>query len=85
MSIQAVSQNTVQTSAPASVPRSATSSASGSSAAQPMSSYTVTISSAARSMLAEARETSVQTAQEAGKGDQQAQRLLAREQAAKTN
>jgi hypothetical protein len=34
-------------------------------------------------MLAEATETSVQTAQEAGKGDRQAQRLLAKEAAAK--
>jgi hypothetical protein len=34
-------------------------------------------------MLAESAETSVQTAQEAGKGDQQAQRLLAKEAAAK--
>ncbi|MBB4519790.1 hypothetical protein GGD68_008606 [Paraburkholderia fungorum] len=33
--------------------------------------------------MAEASETSVQTAQEAGKGDQQAQRLLAKEVAAK--
>jgi len=34
-------------------------------------------------MLAEASETSVQTAQEAAKGDHQAQRLLAKETAAK--
>jgi hypothetical protein len=34
-------------------------------------------------MLAESTETSVQTAQEAGKGDHQAQRLLAKEAAAK--
>jgi hypothetical protein len=34
-------------------------------------------------MMTAATETSVQTAQEAGKGDQQAQRLLAREAAAK--
>jgi len=36
-------------------------------------------------MLAEATETSVQTAQEAAKGDQQAQRLLARESAGKVS
>jgi hypothetical protein len=35
--------------------------------------------------LAEASETSVQTAQEAGNGDQQAQRLLTREAAAKVH
>lgn len=46
-------------------------------------SYTVKIISAARAALAEAAETSVQTAQEASKGDQQAQRLLARERANK--
>jgi hypothetical protein len=44
-------------------------------------SYAVTISNAARAALAEATETSVQTAQEAGRGDHQAQRLLAKEQA----
>jgi hypothetical protein len=33
--------------------------------------------------MLEASETSVQTAQEAGRGDLQAQRLLSREQAAK--
>jgi hypothetical protein len=44
-------------------------------------SYTVSISSVARAALAEATETSVQTAQEANRGDRQAQRLLAKEQA----
>jgi len=43
----------------------------------------VSISNAAHAALAEATETSVQTAQEAGHGDRQAQRLLAKEQAAK--
>lgn len=52
-------------------------------AASPTASYTVNISKAAHAALAEASETSVQTAQEAGHGDQQAQRLLAREQASK--
>ncbi|CAD6538445.1 hypothetical protein LMG27952_03356 [Paraburkholderia hiiakae] len=46
-------------------------------------SYAVTISNAARTALAEATETSVQTAQEANRGDRQAQRLLAKEQANK--
>ena len=46
-------------------------------------SYAVTISNAARTALAEATETSVQTAQEANRGDLQAQRLLAKEQANK--
>ena len=50
---------------------------------QGKSSYTVSISNAAHAALAEATETSVQTAQEAGHGDRQAQRLLAKEQAAK--
>jgi hypothetical protein len=35
--------------------------------------------------LQEARETSAQTAKEAGSGDMQAQRLLARQAAAKAN
>jgi hypothetical protein len=43
----------------------------------------VSISNAARAALAEATETSVQTAQEANRGDLQAQRLLKREQAMK--
>lgn len=46
-------------------------------------SYTVSISSVARAAFAEATETSVQTAQEANRGDKQAQRLLAKEQANK--
>jgi hypothetical protein len=44
---------------------------------------TVNISSAAQSVLKEAVETSVQTAQEARGGDRQAQRLLAKEASAK--
>jgi hypothetical protein len=48
-----------------------------------VSSYTVSISSAARALLVEANETSVQTSQEAAKGDRLAQRLLAKETAAK--
>jgi len=96
MSIQAVGQSAVQASAsfvtsnsgsasatPASRTSTTASSATGSSTSTSTSSYTVNISSAARALMAEASETSVQTAQEAGKGDQQAQRLLAREAAAK--
>lgn len=44
---------------------------------------TVQISVAAQSALAESRETSTQTAQEASRGDRQAARLLAKEAAAK--
>ncbi|MFM0476294.1 hypothetical protein [Paraburkholderia strydomiana] len=96
MSIQAVGQSAVPASAPAvtsnsgsasttpASPNSTTaSSTTGLSASTSSSSYTVNISSAARALMAEASETSVQTAQEAGKGDQQAQRLLAREASAK--
>jgi hypothetical protein len=43
----------------------------------------VQISNAARVVMQEAMETSFQTSQEAGKGDMQAQRKLANEQAAK--
>jgi hypothetical protein len=50
---------------------------------QPVATDTVKISSAALAAFQEATETSVQTAKEAGKGDVQAQRLLAREAAAK--
>lgn len=46
-------------------------------------SYQVSISGAARAALAEFTETSVQTAQEANRGDHQAQRLLQTEQAAR--
>ena len=44
---------------------------------------TVQISSAAKVVLQEASETPTQTAQEARRGDRQAQRLLARQAAAK--
>ena len=47
-------------------------------AAQPVATDTVQISSAAKAMQ-ETNETPAQTVQEAGKGDHQAQRLLARE------
>jgi hypothetical protein len=57
----------------------------GSSIGTSASSYTVNISSAAGALLAEASETSVQTAQEAGNGDQPAQRPLAKEAAAKVH
>lgn len=94
MSIQAIGQSTAQASAPstvstsssaASAPASSTSASSTSTSASSGSSYTVNISGAARALLAEASETSVQTSQEAGKGDQQAQRLLAKEAAAKVH
>jgi hypothetical protein len=42
----------------------------------------VAVVSAATAALKEASETSTQTAKEAGKGDRQAQKLLARESAA---
>jgi hypothetical protein len=51
-----------------------------------ISTDSVTLSKAAQAALAamqEATESSVQTAQEAGRGDMQAQRLLTREAAAK--
>ncbi|RZF25991.1 hypothetical protein EVC45_30310 [Paraburkholderia sp. UYCP14C] len=98
MSIQAVGQTTAgavgaavtsssgSTAASTStVPTSSTSgsSSTGSTSGTTSSSYTVNISSAARALLAEASETSVQTAQEAANGDHQAQRLLAKETAAK--
>jgi len=50
---------------------------------QSSASYTVSISNSAHAALAEAAETSVQTAQEASKGDHQAQHLLAKERANK--
>ena len=50
---------------------------------QPVAADTVNISSAALAAFQEATETSVQTAKEAANGDRQAQRLLAKEAAAK--
>jgi hypothetical protein len=44
---------------------------------------TVQISSSAKAVMQEAQETAAQTAEEAGRGDRQAQRLLAKEAAAK--
>jgi hypothetical protein len=49
---------------------------------QPVPSETVQLSSAAQAALQEAVETQAQTAKEAGKGDLQAKRLLAKETAA---
>lgn len=60
-----------------------TNSASSTQSSKPPASYSVSISSAARAALAEATETSVQTAKEARGGDIQAQRLLAKENAQK--
>ncbi len=50
---------------------------------QPTTTDTVQISSAAKAALAEATETSAQTAKEARSGDIQAKKLLAKEEAAK--
>jgi hypothetical protein len=50
---------------------------------EPAATDTVKISGAAMAALQEAMETPAQTAKEAGKGDRQAQRLLAKEAAAK--
>ena len=50
---------------------------------QPSTSDTVQLSSAARAAVQEATETPPQTANEARHGDRQAQRLLAKEAAAK--
>jgi hypothetical protein len=44
---------------------------------------TVLISNSAKAMMQEAQETAAQTAQEAAKGDHQAQRMLAKEAAAR--
>ncbi|KWA30269.1 hypothetical protein WL27_26260 [Burkholderia multivorans] len=93
MSIQAINgQPPSQAAAVASTPsqqtkgaaQSTTTTQAGSSASSTASaSYSVSISSTARAALAEATETSVQTAKEAHGGDIQAQRLLAKEQAQK--
>jgi hypothetical protein len=48
---------------------------------QPNSADTVQVSNAAKAMLQESMETPAQTAKEAGAGDHQATRLLAREAA----
>jgi len=48
---------------------------------QPNSADTVQVSNAAKAMLQESMETPAQTAKEAGAGDHQAMRLLAREAA----
>lgn len=53
--------------------------------AQPVPSDTVQLSNAAQAALREALETPAQTAKEAGAGDIQAKRLLAKEAAAKAN
>ena len=50
---------------------------------QPTTTDTVQISSSAKAMMQEVQETAAQTTQEAAKGDRQAQRLLAKEAAAK--
>ncbi|HME36297.1 MAG TPA: hypothetical protein VKF84_13760 [Candidatus Sulfotelmatobacter sp.] len=54
-------------------------------APQPSAPDTVQVSNAAKTLLQETLESSSQTATEASKGDVQAQRLLAREAAAKAS
>lgn len=93
MSVQAISSQqpvvaTPSTSASTSQPASTAQAGTGTKSTPASSSDKVSISGAARAALlhaalAEATETSVQTAQEANHGDIQAQRLLAKEQAAK--
>jgi len=83
MSIQSISQSPVQSSVAASQGAQTSTSATPSTSGAPVSSYTVSISNAAHAALLEATESSVQTQQEANRGDQQAKRLLAKEQAAK--
>jgi hypothetical protein len=51
--------------------------------AQTATTDTVAISNVAKAMMQEVQETAAQTTQEANKGDRQAQRLLAKEAAAK--
>lgn len=86
MSIQSIGQSMAQSSSTTQSAQSVadTKPADTKSSSTPSSpSYTVSISNAGRAAMLEASETSVQTAQEAGRGDLQAQRLLSREQAAK--
>jgi hypothetical protein len=91
MSVQAINQANTQaatstataTTAAAAKPATAASKSDKPMASSaPPSSTQVTISSAARAALVEATETAAQTAKEAGTGDLQAQRLLAKEQQA---
>src|SRR6516164_8717014 len=94
IAIQAVSSQPAVTTSTSAQPQQTTATAQSSTTTQSQSgttaqgstssaSYSVRISNAARAALAEATETSVQTAQEAGRGDLQAQHLLAKEQASK--
>jgi hypothetical protein len=85
MTINTIGMSTAPAAA-SSVPPAPNAASTGTSAASgvvPTSSTNVTISSAARAMLAEATETAASTAKEAGSGDIQAQRLMAKEAAAK--
>ena len=89
MSIQSIGQSMAQSTSTTQSAQSVTDTKpadtkSSSTPSSPSPSYTVSISNAGRAAMLEASETSVQTAQEAGRGDLQAQRLLSREQAAKT-
>jgi hypothetical protein len=77
--------NAVQVQAAATVPASSQKSATAqASPAASTPTDTVQISVAAKSLVQEATETKTQRAQEALKGDLQAQRLLAKETPAKT-
>jgi uncharacterized protein with von Willebrand factor type A (vWA) domain len=82
LSTNASAQQQATTAAQPTTSSSSQNSTAASASAQ-SASYSVTISSAARAAFAEATESSVQTAQEANRGDRQAQRLLAKEQANK--
>lgn len=84
--VSSKSEASAQQAKGATQPSSATQSSSNAASTQstkPSTSYSVSISSAAHAALLEATETSVQTAQEAHRGDLQAQHLLAKEQAQK--
>jgi hypothetical protein len=54
-------------------------------APQPKATDTVTLSNSAKAMMAEANETAAQSAQEASRGDMQAQRLMERRAELKGN
>jgi len=64
-------------------PTSTNGNSSSAQQTKPAASYSVSISSAAHAALLETTESSVQTAQEARRGDIQAQHLLAKENAQK--
>jgi hypothetical protein len=75
VAVQAAAANAKQTQPAAPTPAPAK--------AQPTTTDSVQISGSASALMQEAQETAAQTIQEAGKGDHQAQRLLAKEAAAR--